>query len=481
MSRVVVALGLLALLAVGFPAEAADPVNCNPEKGMVDLDRCTPPKPAYDPFADKKVTCWEMKRYPDLIFTGSIDLGTGGISPIDVDYSCKEGLAALPFLQKLGTLTEIVRSEPSGMCGGSIVHMHWRHYQFALLEAGFAPSKLPVRQAEAQQLANLYPQAIDSNVREYFERWSYESLYNFELYQAYMAEVAIATPLLAQHYQRVFRYSKDRALELTRRAMAIYVDRAAGTFPAASIDETRRILDMARLAKGSLAELQAALDGGLGEEDIQTALSVALLLQRPAAHIALLAGRAASLDYGGESALFFALRDQGNVRFLLDRGSDVNYQNGFGKTSLFYAIGFNDRQLVELLLDRGADVNHRYRANLKTSEFDCKYNIRPARTPLMHAAQHADVSMLELLLRRGARLRDVDGMGESATAYALRADRQPNSAYLKRLGLVAPDLERKIKSDKMRLKCLDEGIRRGLKGKEFDRLLATCYQPEKSN
>src|SRR5438445_1070141 len=44
MSRVVIALGLLALLAVGFPAEAADPVNCNPEKGMVDLDRCTPPK-----------------------------------------------------------------------------------------------------------------------------------------------------------------------------------------------------------------------------------------------------------------------------------------------------------------------------------------------------------------------------------------------------------------------------------------------------
>jgi len=34
---------------------------------------------------------------------------------------------------------------------------------------------------------------------------------------------------------------------------------------------------------------------------------------------------------------------------------------------------------------------------------------------------------------------------------------------------------------KMARKCLDEGIRRGLKGKEFDRLLATCYQPEKSN
>jgi len=34
---------------------------------------------------------------------------------------------------------------------------------------------------------------------------------------------------------------------------------------------------------------------------------------------------------------------------------------------------------------------------------------------------------------------------------------------------------------KMARKCLDEGTRRGLRGKDCDRFSATCYQPEKSN
>jgi len=79
----------------------------------------------------------------------------------------------------------------------------------------------------------------------------------------------------------------------------------------------------------------------------------------------------------------------------------------------------------------------------KKDELDCAYNIeRIARTPLMHAAQHADVSMLKLLVGRGARLHDVDGVRYTATIYALRAERPSNSPYLKSLGLVAPpDLE----------------------------------------
>ena len=44
------AFGVIALLTVGFAAEAADPVNCDPEKGMVDLDRCSQGKPPYDRF-----------------------------------------------------------------------------------------------------------------------------------------------------------------------------------------------------------------------------------------------------------------------------------------------------------------------------------------------------------------------------------------------------------------------------------------------
>ncbi|PYN16002.1 MAG: hypothetical protein DME05_09725, partial [Candidatus Rokuibacteriota bacterium] len=89
--------------------------------------------------------------------------------------------------------------------------------------------------------------------------------------------------------------------------------------------------------------------------------------------------------------------------------------------------------------------------------------------------------MLQLLLRRGARLHEVDGLGDNATAYALRADRQPNVAYLKGLGLGSPDLERQIMSDKVARKCLEEGTRRGLKDKAYDRFFAACYEAGKPN
>src|SRR5687767_1095207 len=65
----------------------------------------------YDPFADKVLTCQEMRRYPHLIFTGGIDLGSGSRSPIQVDYECRHGLQSQPFLKKLAQLTEEVRSD----------------------------------------------------------------------------------------------------------------------------------------------------------------------------------------------------------------------------------------------------------------------------------------------------------------------------------------------------------------------------------
>ena len=136
---------------------------------------------------------------------------------------------------------------------------------------------------------------------------------------------------------------------------------------------------------------------------------------------------------------------------------------------------------MELLLDRGADINHRYTSVTKKHEFfDCTYGIKhTARTPLMHSAQHADVAMLELLLRRGANLHDVDGIGYHAAAYALLAERRPNSVHLKSVGLIPPpNLEREIKSSNLWRKCLDESSRRRLKAEALRQFFATCYQPE---
>src|ERR1044072_8567325 len=77
---------------------------------------------------------------------------------------------------------------------------------------------------------------------------------------------------------------------------------------------------------------------------------------------------------------------------LLSRGAQADYQNGFGKTALYYAIELNDLPLVELLLSSEADVNHRYKDPPGKDDYmaQCAYDISQwRRTPLMHAAQYA--------------------------------------------------------------------------------------------
>src|SRR5260221_521404 len=388
----------------------------------------------------------------------------------------KESLASLPFLQPLYRSSEEIRSEGGPqMCTGTIIHAHWRYYHFSLLEAGFAPERLAEREARNQKLAALYPQGVESNLLDYFERWSYEGIYNYEMHQAYLKEVAKAAPLLAAHYQRTFKFSREKSQTLARLAINLLMDRAAGTFPKDSMTETARILDIARKVIGSPKNSGAGLDGLL-EDDFPIALRIALLTQRPAQQIALLADRVKPLDGGDESPLFFALRNHGNVRFLLGRGAAVDYQNGFGKTPLFYAIGFNDHKLVGLLLDQGAYIEHRYSIDRKKPDSDCTYNIaHTARTPLMHAAQHADPAMLELLLKRGASLNNVDGVGHNATDYALQSKQEKNTAYLKSRGLASLQVEKALAQQKKVTACIEGAKKKNLKDKALRDFYSSCF------
>ena len=86
-----------------------------------------------------------------------------------------------------------------------------------------------------------------------------------------------------------------------------------------------------------------------------------MLHGKPRPYLALLAEKLTTLEKGDEPAIFFALGNADDVKWLLDRGARVDAANGFGKTPLFYAIEMGDRRLVTLLLDHGADVNHRYK------------------------------------------------------------------------------------------------------------------------
>jgi ankyrin repeat protein len=298
------------------------------------------------------------------------------------------------------------------------------------------------------------------NTRRYFKLWAHQSLYNFELYTAFWKEYDQDRPILIRHYQDRFILPLEKATLYADNALSLFVDRAAGTYPKALLfaEEDQNRCDFCQKARpgittidevianqnATINNLEDILKQKMSQGELDQALRTALLYQKPERILELLLKRGARINSGDESALFFALRNQEHVKFLLERSADVNYENSFGKTALFYAIGFNDIGMVQLLLDHQADVNHSYKS--KEAMEAIEWNKLPfyqsycsithwKRTPLMHAARHGNPALLKLLLQRGARLDAVDQQEFNAVDYARMGNKLENLDYLRSLGL----------------------------------------------
>ena len=394
-----------------------------------------------DPFFDKDISCEEMRKFPAYIFQGRIDLGSGHGSPVGVDYACDESLAVLPFMTELLSLAETIRSDYGPqICTGSIIHAQWRYYHFALAKAGFLPADI---------------NHVDiSNVEKYFEQWSWESPYNNRLYKTFYSEFDTAHALLTDHYQRQFQLAKVDSETQANNALMMIINRAAGGFPQSVLKKPSRLVELSLENKSSVADLQAELaslpEGLISKNQVYYALKVALYNNKTESFIRqmllyigenqkpALANR--DLHRGDESALFAALQNKQFVDLLLDNGEPIDYINSFGKSALYYSIQLNDHELAASLLRRGANVNHTYKTRLELNPADwtCAadtYIKHTRRTPLMHAAQHADKEMIELLVAAGARLDAIDEIGSSVVDYAVMGKKPENEAYLKSISV----------------------------------------------
>lgn len=386
-----------------------------------------------DPFADARISCDEVREFPEKIFTDDIDLGSGHGSPVEVDYGCKGGAAALPYLQNLISLAEAIRQEEPSECTGSIVYAHWRYYNFRLLMAGTAP-----RQFLEARIHLTPPSALEA----YFSTWAIETPSNYRIHQAFLQARSEAQPLLLMHYQEQFGMSREEAESITSKLLAMVSMRAAGSFPGSSYESVTSPKTLFPLAASiafespDLPAIKLALASKPSQVEIDQALKLALLRQLPLEIIAELTFHLNSLDSGDESAVFFSLKNPDALELLLSRGASVDYANSFGKTALFYAIESGDRQTVAALLEHGANPNHAYKNADELERLQCiTHNIRhSSRTPLMHAAQHSDPAMLTLLLDKGARLNDVDGLGWDALDYAMENQQQANAEFLRSKG-----------------------------------------------
>jgi hypothetical protein len=371
-----------------------------------------------NPLLDHKLTCEEMEVAPELAFELG-DLGSGHGSPNDVNYRCPKSLNQLDFLQKIIGQASSIRS-PSSLpqyCTGSIIHAQWRYYHFDLARLGY------------------YPQGFSSRKRgktkgmEYFEEWSYHSLYNRNIYKAYMTELEKVKPLLVNWYVETHAIDRTVAQEYTENALERISNYGFGSYfynwkPEGMVPFTDEAIN------GNYANFLLSINNS--SEDQKTNSIRRLLAHNANREIIeklALAIHTLSLRKRSESTVVNAVYSPSNIQILLDAGFSPDHQNEFGKTALYYAIQFSQHDSVSVLLNSGANVNHTYQLE-KENKWSCTGIERWGRTPLMHAAQHSDIEMIKLLLEAGADLHAKDVKGSSAIDYAKDNHKQDNENFL---------------------------------------------------
>ncbi|MCK0154165.1 ankyrin repeat domain-containing protein [Alcanivorax sp. S6407] len=385
------------------------------------------------PWDDKKITCEEMEAFPELVFSSGADLGTGHGSPNEVDYGCPKSLSQQSFLKTILSMAGSIR-QPSkwGLphCTGSMAYARWRYFQFDLSQLGYythewqeMPEQKKIREAR------------EGKRERYFEEWSYYSRHNRALYLAYQAELKRIRPQLVQWYLDNHPVNAETAERYADRALSSISEYGFGRYrhdwqPEAQVDYT------AEAIQGQYDRFLAGLDLASDAQKLNSLRR--LLFHSPS--ISVVATLANSISPSAkndrtrsESPLSIVINSPDYLKTLLQAGFAPDHQNVFGKTSLYYAVEFGELESARVLLVGGADANHAYQLEkyaIYRAPSYCVGIKKWQRTPLMHAAQHADIKMIKLLLEYGADPMLEDVQGSTAVDYARENGKPENEAYL---------------------------------------------------
>ncbi|KAL4918729.1 ankyrin repeat-containing domain protein [Aspergillus aurantiobrunneus] len=90
------------------------------------------------------------------------------------------------------------------------------------------------------------------------------------------------------------------------------------------------------------------------------------------------------------------------VELLIEKGANVNDQDGVGRSSLIWAADHSSPALVQLLISKGADLNH-------TNMF--------GKAALLLASENGSMDVVKLLVDAGCDVRIKDNLGKTASDY----------------------------------------------------------------
>jgi ankyrin repeat protein len=132
----------------------------------------------------------------------------------------------------------------------------------------------------------------------------------------------------------------------------------------------------------------------------------------------------AGLEYGLEDpdympVLFFAIRKHASIEFievLLENGLHITDIDDDGLSAIDIAIKFKREDIINFCLEKGMDINATSR--------------KSGITPIVLASCFNNISMVELLLKHGAKINAHDSNGMSAKDYAKKLGQKKMIAFL---------------------------------------------------
>ncbi|MDR0762269.1 MAG: ankyrin repeat domain-containing protein [Campylobacteraceae bacterium] len=388
---------------------------------------------ATDPLDDHSLTCEEMRAHPELFFETGIDLGSGNLSPNEVDYGCKESIQNLPFME------EVVKFGYPRANTGSLRHALYRYYSFKLTGIGMHVQWFKEKNWQFDKLFywtmkehitfknSLKPLALTSNLE------------NYNLYMQYKKETDKALPLLIKHFRENFALSEKEAtlhanFVMDSISLSFYVEicrRRDGDCEFLTLAPLADYVTNSNPKKEKIAQLLKKST----QEEIEQALKAAFLTKKEPMIIDLLLENFLEINrnmeydefpfHKDEPLIFLTFGYPEYTKKLLDKGADINSEDAFGETVLYRAIQYNNYDFAKFLIKNGADVNHK----TKKDVYYNKNKYVPETTPLMTAViECSSVEMLRLLVESRADVNALNKDNKTALDIAFGLRQYNNNA-----------------------------------------------------